>query len=108
MKLLTEQMKKELPALGSTAEESNPMVVAHFFNPCGAGDWYVIEGGEVNGDYEFYGIANIIAPDFGSFRLSELESLKLPLGLTIERDLYWQPKGCQEVFKKELQKAFGG
>jgi len=104
MKLLTEQMRKTLPSLGSTAEESNPMCVAHLFNPVGAGDWYIIEGGEVNGEYIFYGIANIIAPDFGEFLLSELENVKLPFGLTIERDLYWTPKPAQEVFKGELAK----
>ena len=104
MKLLTKEMKENLPALGSTAEESNPLCVAHFSNPCGAGDWYVIEGGEVNGQYIFYGIANIFAPDFGEFLLSELENVKLPFGLTIERDLYWTPKGAQEVFKGELAK----
>lgn len=104
MKLLTKEMKESLPALGSTAYENNPMVVAHFFNPCGRGDWYVIEGGEVYGEYIFYGIANIFAPDFGEFSLSELESIRLPSGLTIERDLYWTPKRAQEVFKGELAK----
>lgn len=104
MELLTQKMREELPALGSTAEELNPMCVAHFFNPMGAGDWYVIEGGEINGEYIFYGIANIIAPDFGEFTLSELEAVSKQLLIPLERDLYYTPEPAQDVYKREFAK----
>ena len=104
MKLLTKEMRENLPTLGSTAEESNPMCIAHFFNPCGAGDWYVIEGGEINGQYIFYGIANIIAPDFGEFTLQQLEEVSKQLIIPIERDLYYTPEPAQEVYKREFAK----
>jgi len=37
------------------------------------------------------------------FSLSELESIRGPLGLKVERDLYWKPKTLSEV-KKEISK----
>jgi len=44
MKLLTKEIKKNLPALYSQ-EEKGMEAVAHvkFFNPCGAATWYATE-----------------------------------------------------------------
>ena len=37
--------------------------------------------------------------EFGYFSLRELESIRGPFGLTIERDLYWTPKPIREIAK---------
>jgi hypothetical protein len=39
--------------------------------------------------------------EIGYFSLSELEKIRGPLGLKVERDLYWKPKPLSEV-KKEV------
>jgi hypothetical protein len=40
--------------------------------------------------------------------LKELESVKGPMGLSIERDLYWHPKTLEEIapemFREEVRK----
>ncbi len=89
MKLLTKTLKKQIPALYSTesvpAEEK--IVVAKFFNPCGAGTWYVIEGQEEDGDFIFFGLVDLHEQQLGYFSLKELESIRLLFGLKIERDI---------------------
>lgn len=72
-------------------------VIARFFNPCGAGVWYVLEGTEEyslpdelyedNCGHVVYGACSITDyMELGCFSLAELQQLKLPHGLYIERD----------------------
>jgi hypothetical protein len=35
--------------------------------------------------------------ELGYFVLSELEEVRGPMGLPIERDLYWKPKTLEEI-----------
>lgn len=102
MKLMTKTLEKQLPKFGTIAEIEDPEIVAHFFNPCGAGDWYVMEGEkQSDGNFIFYGyVKSMIDPMFdecGTFTLFELEKLELPFGLSIERDIYWQNQTLKEV-----------
>lgn len=103
MKLLTESLKKQIPALNST--ENLPLeekvVVAKFFSPIGAGTWYVIEGEEQDGDFIFFGLVDLHEQEFGYFTLNELESVALPFGLKIERDIQF----TQEKISKLLEGA---
>lgn len=97
MKLLTEKIKNELPKLYST--ESVPMdkkmVHAKFFNPCGEGSWYVLEYDKKN-DVAF-GYVDVLEGEFGYFSIKELESIKLPFGLTIERDINFKPTLLKDI-----------
>jgi hypothetical protein len=95
MKLLTEKIKKRLPALYSWANEGSSdtdgVFVCKFFDPCGSWTWYVMEGSEEeNGDWRFYGLVDGFEKEWGYFMLSDLEKVKGPLGLGIERDVYFQ------------------
>lgn len=98
MKLLTETLKKQIPPLYSNEGVENPTIIAHFFNPMGIGDWYVLEGEEQEeGNWFFYGLVDLQMREYGYFSLKELENIKLPFGMTIERDVYWTPKGVNDV-----------
>lgn len=103
MTLLTEILKKQIPALYSTENipPEEVVAVAKFFNPMGAGTWYVIEGEELDGDFIFFGLVELHEQEFGYFSLSELESIALPLGLKIERDIHF----TQEKISKFLEGA---
>ena len=94
MKLLTKEILKKLPKLYAT--ETIPLkdkeVVCKFFNPCGAGTWYVLEGQEEDGDFIFFGLVDLHEKEFGYFSLNELQGLNLPFGLTIERDIHYSSK----------------
>ena len=43
-KLLTKEVAKAIPVLGSTEGEDNPSIVVKFFNPANQWTWYAIEG----------------------------------------------------------------
>lgn len=74
-------------AVMAGAAEPDFVPVAKLFSPVGAATWLAIELGE-DGD-TLFGLADLGfgCPELGSFSLSELESVRLPLGLGIERDL---------------------
>lgn len=95
MKLLTkdiEEKLKEYPLGSQDGKLWNSKVIAKFFNPTGVGTWYIIEGKLLeNGDAEMFGYCHLgddELAEFGTVVLSELESIQLPMGMTIERDLY--------------------
>lgn len=91
MKLLTEELKKEFekfPLYSQDGKGKETKVICKFFNPTGAGTWLVTEGSTIDGeDWEFFGFAHITDGEFGYFTLKELESIRLPFGMTIERDV---------------------
>ena len=91
MKLLTEKIKKKIPALYSTESPGKRKFVCKFFDPCGDWTWYVMEGEErEDGDWLFYGLVDGFEKEWGYFLLSDLEKVKGPLGLGIERDVYFE------------------
>jgi len=92
MKLLTAAIiaKLEKTPLYSTEKQDVAPVLVKFFNPCGAGTWYVLEAEkQEDGDWNFFGLADLHEKELGYFTLSELQSVRLPFGLRIERDMYF-------------------
>ena len=49
------------------------------------------------GDVQFFGLVDGNYKELGYFWLSELESVRGPLGLPVERDLYWTPVPLSEL-----------
>lgn len=96
MNLLDQDTINSLPALYSTEDTpcAEKQIVAKFFNPMGAGTWYIAEGSkQEDGDWLFFGYADLgYGGEWGYVTLSELQSVKLPFGLGIERDIYFSPK----------------
>ena len=90
MKLLTAEIRKKLPPLGSTSEQIDPIAVVKFFNPTGLGTWWAVEFDPDSGI--FFGKADLGFPELGTFSLKELQSYKGPMGLGIERDIHFRPK----------------
>ena len=91
MKLLTKEILNQFKKQGSCSEKqaNEVKVVAKFFNPVGSATWYATE---YHADEKmFYGFVSLFndpaCDEFGPFSLTELESLRLPLGLGIERDI---------------------
>jgi hypothetical protein len=86
--LITPALKRRFQELGSQNGTDNPIIVAKYFNPMGSATWYVIE--YIPEQEVCYGYVTGMAYDeFGYFTIHELESLRLPLGLKIERDLFF-------------------
>ena len=98
MKLLTEDLRARLPRLYSQEAEAAQMVYAKFFLPGTGWTWYVTEGQEQDGDFLFFGFVVGLESEFGYFLLSELESVRSPLGgLSVERDLSFREGRLTDV-----------
>ena len=84
--LLTPELADQLRA-NARLREPDAVPVVKFFNPAGAGTWLATELDE-DGD-TLFGLADLGMgfPEHGSFSLAELQALRLPFGLAIERDL---------------------
>ena len=92
MNLLTNEIKElfqHYPLYSQDGKGMDSVVLVKYFNPCGAGTWLITEAEEQeDGDWLLFGYCHINCWEFGYLLLSELQNLKLPFGLTIERDLY--------------------
>ena len=86
MKLMTKALQKKLPPIGSGSQTA----IVKFFTPWSNWTWYITEY-----DPEkrlCFGLVEGLEREWGYFSLEELESIRGPFGLRIERDLYWDPK----------------
>ena len=97
MKLLTQEIRKKLPPLGSQANNLDPTIIVKLFCPWNHWTWFAYE---FDGEDTFFGFVVGPYPELGYFLLSELESGRGPLGLPIERDLYFQPTPLGEIMKQ--------
>lgn len=97
MKLITEDFENlfENFPLYSQENETDPLVVAKFFDPCGSATWFLTEYNPVD-KIAFGYVTGLTADEYGYVSLTELEEIKRPFGLTIERDLYFQQKRLSE------------
>lgn len=89
MDLLNKQLEKRFAEVGKQ-DTDNPIVIAKFFNPTGAGTWYATEYDPE--DRIFYGYVSIFGDhcdEWGTFSLDELKEYKGRFGLGIERDLHF-------------------
>lgn len=101
MRLMTKQLERRFAVVGDQSDLEDPVVIAKFFNPCGAGTWYATE-------YDpkakvFFGYVSIFGDwndEWGSFSLEELEAYRGPLGLGVERDLFFDEKPFSQVVTK--------
>ena len=91
MKLLTKEIIKKFekyPIYSQDGKGLDAKVLVKFFNPVGAGTWLITEAEKQGDDWLLYGYCHITEWEWGYVSLNELMSIKLPFGLTIERDMY--------------------
>lgn len=89
MILIPDDIRARLLANGAAEQETDHVPVVKLFNPCGAATWIITEMME-DGD-TLFGLADLGfgTPELGYSSLAEIESVKNPLGLGMERDLYF-------------------
>ncbi len=92
MKLMTKELEKEFekyPLYSQDGKGENAQVVVKYFNPCGVGTWLITEASkQEDGDWLMFGYCHLFDWEWGYVSLNELESIELPFGMKIERDLY--------------------
>lgn len=104
MILLTAELRDRLLANGRLCDVDHVPVVK-FFNPVGAATWLATELDE--DEDSLFGLADLGfgCPELGSFSLLEMASVRLPLGLGVERDLYFEGTFPLSVYAEAARKA---
>lgn len=98
MQLMTQALEQRFATVGSQEQISDPLILAHFFNPTGGGDWYATEYDPDS--WIFFGYVCLYGDghdEWGAFSLEELATYTGRFGLGIERDLYWQEQPASQV-----------
>ena len=112
MKLFTDEQRAKLienfdynKIHAGTDKEKSFDVVVKLFNPAGIGTWWL---SELNPDENVaFGYALLDDPLFaelGYIDIAELQNLKLPLGLGIERDRYFNSMPMDKVIEQVQEK----
>ena len=91
MELLPQDLRAQLPPLGSCEEEVDPIVRIKFYLPGTVREWYVIEGSPAEPDFCFFGYVRGRESDWRYFPLSELEQKRGPDGQRVERAMRFEP-----------------
>ena len=105
MKLMTKALEKRFAKIGRQEGDKDPVVVAKYFNPVGAGTWWATEYDPE--EKMFFGYVSIFEDhndEWGYFSLAELENIKGKFGLGIERDLHCGERKLSGCYIKSLQK----
>lgn len=89
MQLLTKELEARFLEVGSQESVEDPIVVATFFNPAGAGVWYATEYNPSR--RMFFGYVSILEDGrhmWADFSLADLEEFYGDFGPAVTRDLY--------------------
>ena len=91
---MTADLRTQLPQLYSQEEVDDPKAIAKYFTPDANWTWYATE---FDGKDTFFGLVDGLEKELGYFSLAELESVKGPFGLGVERDLWFEPTPLSEL-----------
>ena len=104
MKLLTQEMREQLPPLyGQESKGGKAVAYLRLFTPDSGFTWWITEGSPIKDesgieiDFHFFGLVEGQCKELGYVSLKELEEVRGPMGLPIERDLHWKPKTLEEI-----------
>ena len=103
MLLLTKELEQRFEKVGSQEEVKDPIIIAKFFNPTGAGTWYATE--YIKEEKKFFGYVQLGMgagyDEWVYFSLDELQNQKVLMGLGIERDLHFGERKISTIINKE-------
>ena len=98
MKLLTRELLKKLPPIGhSIKTKEEPQAIVKWFTPDSNWTWYVAEYNPENG--MCWGLVDGFEKEFGFFTIDEIQKLKGPLKLPIERDMWFEKCNLNSLVK---------
>jgi hypothetical protein len=104
MKLFSDEVRKILPAIYSQdGKGGKAMAYVKLFTPDSNWTWYATEGEPVldesghEVDFHFFGLVQGHFEEMGYFSLRELETVRGPMKLPIERDLHFTPTSLEQI-----------
>jgi len=92
---MTKELEKRFATVGRQEENPDPLVLAKWFTPDSNWTWWAYEYDPTT--QECFGLVSGFEVELGYFSLAEMAEAKGPLGLHIERDLYWTEKPLSQV-----------
>ena len=98
MQLMTKEIEKKaskFPIYSQDEKGLDAEIIVKFFDPTSNWTWYAIEYDPEN--KIFMGYVSGFENEFGSFSLTELQSVKGRLGLGIERDRFFENKKVRDI-----------
>lgn len=104
MQLLTAALRQSLPPLRSGDTQGPALARVKFFTPDSSWTWYA---SEFDGDDILYGLVDGFELELGYFSLAELESVRGPMGLPIERDRSFTPEPLSDLYDELLARRCG-
>jgi len=95
MKLVPKEIADRLPPLYSQEGKGEEAIAqVKFFTPWSNWTWYASEYDPI--ERRCFGVVVGHEREFGYFSVDELEAIRGPDGVSIERDHYWTPKPLKE------------
>ena len=94
--LMTKELEKIIPKMYSDEDTKleDKIVYAKFFTPDSNWTWFILE---FDGEDTLFAMVHGLEKELGNVSLSELKSVRGPLGLKIERDLHFIPKKYSDI-----------
>lgn len=97
MELLPYEIRVTLPQLYATEHDPDPLARVKLFTPWTNWTWYLVE---YDGRDLAFGLVDGFEVELGHFSISELQAIRGPHGLTIERDQHFQPTAISVLREK--------
>jgi len=103
MKLITKEIEAKLAKNTGNFLVDKPYL--KLFSPVGSATWLITEYNKETD--ELFGLCDLGHgfPEIGFVSLKELQSIKLPFELSIERDRYWEPDKTLSEYNMEAKEA---
>lgn len=110
MKLITKEIEAKLIANGKRAMENEGQgngdipPVLKLFNPCMPHTWLITDCDPGEPD-RLFGLCDLGhgSPELGYVSLAELQSIRLPFGLSIERDIYFSADKTLDEYAEDAR-----
>jgi hypothetical protein len=84
----------QLPPLYHNENQPNPLAINKLFTADSSWSWFLMES---DGEDLLFGLVIGLETEFGSVSLRELQSVTGPMGLHIERELWFRPTPVREL-----------
>jgi hypothetical protein len=98
MNIKPDELLDILPAIGGTdGQGGDAVALMKLFTPDNSWSWYITEASRESDDVLMFGLVDGHVKELGYVSLNELISVRGPMGLPIERDLYWSPRILGEI-----------
>jgi len=89
-----------VPGLYETEKQDDPLAVIKLFTPDSNWTWFITE---YDGEDTAFGLVVGFESEFGHFSLSEIQAAKGPMGLQVERDLWFRPTPVSQLPEYEAK-----